>query len=463
MGNLNENSNRVNIDKISKGVDNEINKKSKGNKIKKEKKPINVKKIFKRYKRLIVLGLICVLLLITIIIALVSYLTKDKYKEYYKYEGKMDIYGYSDLYLNRNSNTFDKVTRIEAAKIVVASVLNITDIEPYMYNEIGEYTDDKWGEYAEQFGILGDFDINSENYLDEVDYMTVVSYFKNAKDVFFKDVIVKDYTDKITGLNKYDVIKQIAVKDLLGNNVIQIFNGKFEGDKIAIKGQLNEMAVNFANEFNTLAINNEKLNINPDNQPSNVNDYPYTLASVDKSIYEMPFISSGGYTEKKPSEIYKEYSNNLKQIVRISEEYFSYFLNIDYNTINANIFKEQIESCLNESINSANVEEYVKHVKENKIKISGSAKNIIPIIYFDGMTTRVRMKINFNVENSNTTKNLLYYDSVSFANGVTYEDKSYEFYIDYPISKSFKLNYGFMEMSDIFSSIAMNQQVNINK
>lgn len=431
-------------------------------KVKKEKNKINFKMIFKKYKRLIIVGVLAIILLISLICLIFNLINKDKYEDYYKYEEKMNVYGYSQLYLNQSSNTTDSVTRIEAAKMAIAAALNITDIDPYVYLDINEYDDDKWGEYAEQFGILGDFDINVDNYLDEVDYMTVVTYFKNAKDIFLDDVSIADYSEEISGINNYTITDQIAIKDLLGSNIIQIFDGDFDGEEIAFKGQLNELVINFVQEFSTITLNGEKLNINPDNEPSNVDDYPYTLASVDKEVYEMPFYVVSGNSASSPNTIFSSKNSKLEQIVRFAEEYFDYFLNIDYLTIDSDTFRNNLNSYLDYNESFENIEEYVNYVKENEVIITGDATAIMPVFYFDGMAHRLRLKISFTIENSNTNENLLYYDSIS-SNKTIYNDETYEFYIDYTMSGMTNSEYIYVAMNSVYSTIVDTQEINITQ
>lgn len=460
--------------KIKKNIDNNDsvtndNKNPNKKLNKKEKKHFkfnikeNLKKIInciKKYKRLILLGIILLIILIVICVSIYNFIMEKKYEKYYKYEEKMDIYGYTQLYSNESSNTSDKVTRIEAVKMVIAATLNITDISPYMYTEIGEYDGDKWGEYAEDFGILGDFDINADNYLDEVDYITVITYFKNAKDILVEGSSIEDYVEEISDLGNYSIEEQIAIKDLLGNNIIIEFDGKLEGNKEIFKGQLNEIVVNYVQELNTITIGDDKLNINPNNTPENNDDYPYTLANIDKSVYEMEFSNVDGLVDFTPTEVYRYNIDDLPQLVMFVEQYFNIFLNVDYNTISANDFENSLNPYLLYNENTESIENYIDYVKENDIIISGSAEAIMPIFYFDGSTYRIRVKVSFNVENSKTDTNILYYD-MNVGGNTIYSDESYEFYIDYAVTEAMNTNYFYLSMNTIFNTIVDGQDLNI--
>ena len=54
----------------------------------------------------------------------------------------------------------------------------------------------------------------------------------------------------------------------------------------------------------------------------------------------------------------------------------------------------------------------------------------MPILYYDGNNYRLRTKINFEILNSDTKDNVLYFDSENDEYKITYEKQKYEFYID---------------------------------
>ena len=400
-------------------------------KINKTKKKIDFKELLK-YKKVLIAGAILLIVIITIIVMIVNILTRTKYDPYYEYEQKMNDFGYYKLYNNETVNTTEKVTRIEAVKMAVAAALNITDISDYMYEELNIYPDDLWGEYAESVGILGDFDINAENFNDEIDYITALTYFKNAKDKLLPEKGAKDFDKNIKDLKEYSLNEQRAIKDLLGYEIIKENTSDINGKDIAFKGQINELVVNFVLNLNTITLSKEdKLNINPDNVPSNVKDFPYILANVNKSIYELPFKENPMFESSTPIQIFSEFNDNLSQISRFAQEYFKSMLNVDYKTIDAKTYKDNLDFYVLKDFDLSEIEKYVKYVKDNEIVIKTDVRVINPTIYFDGSSYRIRIELNMEVVNSKTKENILLGD-----NNIVYNDKNYLVYVDYELESS---------------------------
>ena len=443
------------------------NKKTKDKKIiKKQMKintpqnKINFKELLK-YKKVIIVGIIILVILIAIVIGIINLINRTKYDPYYKYEQKMIDYGYDQLYTNKTKNTQDPITRIEAVKMAVVAALNTTDISTYMHEDLKLYEDSLWGEYAEKMGILGKFNINSENFNDEIDYITAITYFKNAKDILLPEKVDKDYDKKISDLDKYSLNEQRAIKDLLGYGIIKEFDGSINGKDKVFKGQINELVVNFVWNLNTITLSQEdKLNINPDNIPSNVKDYPYTLASVDKSVYEIPFKVNIQHSKYTPVELFSEKNNNIKQAVTFAEEFFDYYLNIDYKTINVDDFKESMDSYQVFSERRESIEDYVNYVKANEIILKGSGTAIMPVFYFDGTNYKMRINIKFEVVKSKTKDNLLYLDTGGGYNK-KYKDNTYDFYVDYNMNESIDSDYIYVSASEMYNNILNTENVNI--
>src|SRR5699024_2310158 len=74
---------------------------------------------------------------------------------------------------------------------------------------------------------------------------------------------------------------------------------------------------------------------------------------------------------------------------------------------------------------------YVDYVIQNEIKIEGNAKVQMPIIYYDGMRYRVRVKLEFEILNSKTGKDILYMDINNSKED--YQKQKYIMYVDVPL------------------------------
>ena len=79
-----------------------------------------IEKNKKSYRiRVTLLSVVAVIVVATVII--VSYILANRnYSKYEKYEEKMDLYGFSQVYENGRCNTSDKVTKSEAVKMILA-------------------------------------------------------------------------------------------------------------------------------------------------------------------------------------------------------------------------------------------------------------------------------------------------------------------------------------------------------
>ena len=429
--------NQVGKSSIKKGVGNvSVKKQMKVNAPRKKlnfnfKLNSNLKELLKN-KRVIIAGVIVLAILVTIIVIIVNLLNRTRYDNYYKYAKKVEDYGYNVLYNNKKTETTDKVTRIEVIKMAIASALNTTDISSYMYEQYNLYPDELWGEYAEKMGILGDFDINETNYNDEIEYITAITYFKNAKDKLLPEKGAKDTDKKIANIKDYSLDEQKAIKDLVGYEIIKEADGDIRGKQIVFKGQINELVVNFVWNLNTITLSSDdRLNINPNNVPVNVEDYPYILADVNKNIYEIPFKENKVFAPAKPVEVFSKFNSKLLQIDRFADEYFEYLLNIDYKTIDAKAFKNNLDFYVLKDFDEEEINEYVNYVKENEIIIKTEARTIMPAIYFDGASYRIRVELKVKIINSKTKDNLFLNDK-----NITYNNKEYTMYVDYELENS---------------------------
>ncbi len=382
-------------------------------------------------------------------VAEINVLESTLLKKYSKYEEKMKIFGFDYLYNNQRPNSNEPVTKAEALKLAIAAVFNTDDISGFAAWH-DEYENAIWVEYAKDSGITSE-NINMSNFEQKATYIDVITYLENCKKIFLKTYPVKTTDTKFKDIFEYSAEQQAAVADMLESGIITKLSDNLDGNKNIFKGQLNEMVVNFAERYNTIAPSGEKLVLDPKKQPSNANMYPYVLESVDKSYYEKPFFF---YDSDKslPKDLYAMKKGSYSQFEERSEDFLNNILNIDYRTITEEDFKERISRYLIFKPSDVNIRYYVKYVKDNQIIIEGSSKLLLPIIYFDGFDYRVRLRLNFEVKNSKTKDNLLYLDILNDY-PVTYKNKKFDILVDYPVPITIGNNNIYMDESELYKGI----------
>jgi len=164
--------------------------------------------------------------------------------------------------------------------------------------------------------------------------------------------------------------------------------------------------------------------------PTNVKEYPYVINTIEKEVYEYDYQILTERTFKNPKETYKIMGYLYGQIDDLIVRYFNKILNVDYTTISTSKFLSSIKNDVTYLLDEQDVKAYVHHVKENKIKLQGTATPLLPIIYNNGEQYVVRTKITFKVLNSDTQYNLLFGDE---ENTVKYNSKDITMYVDVPM------------------------------
>lgn len=433
------------------------NEKYKDKGIEKNKKEFE-KNFFKKIN-IYILATIIILILLAMF-SIIVYVDNLKYKPYLKYEEKMKIYGFDKMYNNKSANTNESVTKSEAIKFALASVFNTDDISGFAA-EHNEYENAIWTEYAQDLGIIKE-DINSDNFNNKVKYKEVISYFESCKMKFLTDQSVKDVTVNFKDISKYTIEEQTAIKDMLAYEIINIVSSTINGNENIFKGQLNELVVNFVEKYNTITMPGDKININPEKNPANASQYPYVLANVDKEVYETPFESGYSLEALSPKDIYANKKGYYTQVKRYTEEFFNNILNVDYKTITEENLKQKLEPYILFEPNESAIKVYVKYVKDNEIIIEGNSKLQVPIIYFDGLSYRARMKLTFEIKHSNTKENLLYLD---FFDGLkkTYEKTDYDILVDYYLSNAVGNSNLYLDETEWYNAILNKSKCGITK
>ena len=394
---------------------------------KKEKKKLDKKAIKSRITIVILVAL--VILVGLAIFGIVSLVKYNKYKPYFGLEETMKNYGFDKVYDNQSAKTGESITKSEAVKMVLATVFNTNDISGFAGEPEENYNNAMWVEYAKYRGIIGEADVTKDNADEKATYIEVIRYFVNAKTKILEKEVNSAIDLKVKDIDKYKPDEKIAIEDMIANEIITINKKKINGDSKIFKGQMNEIISNFLVKYNTITIEDAKVNINEEKMPSNKDQYPYTLSDVDKSVYEKEFKVDTQESFKNPKELYNSKKEYYTQIQDIAEGYYNTILNVDYRTINYETMKENILQYV--LYGTDGLEDYVNYVKEHKIVLEGKSSVIFPAIYFDGLEYVVRMKLEFEIKNSDTRENLLYMDPINDTESkVKYDNDKYTVYID---------------------------------
>ena len=394
---------------------------------KKEKRKLD--KYDKRKRFIIILAISIAVIIGLAVFGINLLINYNKFKPYKKYEETMKTYGFDKMYNNESTKTGESITKSEAIKMILSASFNMYDISGFAGTPEEDYDNAIWVEYAKYRGIIGESDITKDNADDKATYIEVIRYLANAKVKLVGKELNSAINLKVKDFDKYKTDEQTAIEDMIENEIITVNTKKINGKKHIFKGQMNELISNYVVKYNTLTINDEKINISEDKEPSNKDQYPYTLASVDKSVYEKEFNVDDEENFKSPKELYTTKKEYYSQIQEIAEGYYDSILNIDYKTINYDEMKENLLQYVLYGVDG--LENYVNYVKEHKIVIEGKSTVMFPTIYFDGLEYVVRMKLEFEIKNSDTNYNLLYMDPINSENTkVKYENDKYTVYID---------------------------------
>lgn len=465
---INNFNNNANINKLKsnenfipsymKNKDNDSNI----NKIKKDvnnKKGSNKRQISKLW---ILIILLVIIILVFVMISKISYkIEKNKTSNYDRY---MEIYGFSQLYNNGKLTSTDEVKKSELVKMVVASTLNIDNdtinsyVEDKKINEnfvkIDEdgntiitifddtdedknensnkekYKNENWVIYAVDNNLIKEEDITDKNYDDNVTYIEAIEMLGNAKVKLLNKNLDTSKVPDFKNYDEYTESEQFALCDLVENGIIENSSNKLDGNKKLTKGVLNELIIKSVIKYNLITEGNDKINILDEKKPSNENDFPYTLANIDKSVYEMENYKENDKYQT-PAKCYANIKKQYSTFKTNIELYYNTLLNVNYQSLDEESFRQNIIDSTNENVSINKINEYINYIKENNIQITGEAKIQYPIIYFDGNVYRVRTKLDYNIENSKTLENILFNDI-----NTKYNLGKNSVYIDVPINKT---------------------------
>ncbi len=404
----------------------------------KKNEPVDKKSKKKTDKRVVKSRITITVIIVSILLVglavygIISLINYNKYKPYIGFEETMKTYGFDKVYNNESAKTGESITKSEAIKMILACIFNTSDISGFAKEPEGDdnYENAIWVEYAKFRGIITDSDINKDNAKDKATYIEVIRYLANAKTKILEKELDSAPSMKVKDLDNYKSDEQVAIEDMIANEIITINTKKIKGNKHIFKGQMNELISNFAIKYNTITVNGEKININEDKMPSNKDQYPYTLASVDKSVYEIEnYEFSSDYTNAKDTfKLKKEYYSQIEDTIN---RYFNTILNIDYTTINKEDFTKSLRGLMLYGVDKDEVEKYVNYVKENKIIIKGTSKVNFPAVYCDGRLYRVRTTLEYEISTSNTSKGIFFGDL-----DAEYDKNNTKLILDVPVGEA---------------------------
>lgn len=380
-------------------------------------------------KKYIIPIIVVSILVIIAIVSLIIFLSnKDNGKIY---EEKIKNYGIEKLYNNGTSNKSEYVTKSEALKLIIGTLLNVDNVDNYMLgNSVSDnYENAKWVEYAKLSNVISDDYITAQNENERISYIDIVKIASNAKNTLLLKNKNEDNSIIIENKDTLTQEEQAALVDLIKDGVI---DSKFYAknyNKDVKKQKFNEFICNLFEKYSEVIPEGENVINDNKDKPSNYNEYPYILESVEKETYEKSRFVFSDEDILSPIDSFYKIKNLYPVIKEKVESYYNVILNVNYENItkeNFNSSKQNFSIPLNYSDSN-----YVDYVIQNEIKIEGNAKVQMPIIYYDGMRYRVRVKLDFEILNSKTGKDILYMDINNSKED--YQKQKYIMYVDVPL------------------------------
>lgn len=402
----------------------------------KVKKKIPKTKIKIKKKALIFLG--AIIILIVACIFGIRYINITlKYKEY---TDKMYTYGLAQLYNNQKANATQKVTNEEMLRVVLAAINGNKDIDSinYYFNVEEQY---KWLKYAKDFGFTDK--ITKTNLTDRASKkeLTLVATraLEAIKGVTANNIELKMSKSK---LNRLTEEEKNTISKAVALDIVENKNETISEDYI-IKGELNKLVVTIVEKYATIyyksavnvedeTVENSKVNLVTDvtKMPTNYKEYPYIVDNISNDIYEADFKIITKRNSQTPKKAYEYLGDLYGQIDELLVKHFNTILNVDYTTITTENFLDNLQGTVVYKLTEDDVKDYVNYVKKNKIKLSGEAEPLLPIIYNNGEQYVVRTKVTFKVLSSNTDYNLLFGDETE---KIKYTADEITMYVDVPM------------------------------
>ena len=236
----------------------EIKKQNK--KIKKEKNQMSFKlfisnaiNFVKKYKRILLL-----ILLIILVIMIGIHIKNQKYNkdnEYYK--EKMDIYGFSKMYDNKEATPSEKVTKSEAIKLILSTIYN--NYSTNITIEEKEFENQEWVKEAEILNLITNDNITLKNASSNVKLTEVIDLLIKARIQILGIPLVTESNASFKDLGKYDSLVQSYIKDLVTEGILEDSKGNINANNAVDKGELNKILVKFAEKYKTILTNDDDM------------------------------------------------------------------------------------------------------------------------------------------------------------------------------------------------------------
>lgn len=347
-----------------------------------------------------------------------------------KNEERITLLGFNEVYNNNKARFYEPVTKIEVLKMVFVATYNRLDIDnlPLNLSDCNS-EEEKWLKYCKAFRILLDDTVTLENCNQKVTLIELLTLINNARMNVLEDKNAIDADLNYSDLDIYSEKDKSTIAELVTIGILENNNKNINAYNEIHKKEVNNIIMKYILKYNTVTLDGYTVTIDEEKMPSNANDYPYIVEEVDKEVYEQNPIIQNNEMYYTPADFYEYQRKYYDHIVTTAEDYYNAILNVNYNDIAYDSFCEKIRSNAHGVLKTDAIERYIKYVKDNKIVITGKATAQLPIIYNDGVSCRIRMKLEFEVKESNVNENLLCFDDI-LGMKICYEKNKYTLYID---------------------------------
>lgn len=344
-------------------------------------------KVRVNYKRLLIILAVVVLIAVAAITT-VTLVTNNKNKK------KVENYGFDVFYIDEKEKY---VTYSEARRIILAAILNTTNLE-----------------YYSLCGIFAEYDL--AGWIELSDMLGVESLSSFGSDIA---------TEELAAQYAVSAIETVLEIELKGDTAIKKARriGLGTSGKKLKKSELNKWIIQVFEDYGVKAITGG-AEIRYTNKPINASIYPFIVKEIDKKIYTLNMDN----IDELPKDLYLKYHDSFINIKEVVEQYFNLILNVDYTNIDQELFIDMAEESFAYGIDEEVVQAYFMNVSDNKIKVEGKATAQIPIFYGNNGKYYIRVKCEFNILESNSNSNILFNDQ-----NHQYDEKKYEIYVDVPV------------------------------